>query len=317
MKKKIWFALMALALLFLVVAIAFVRPDLDRDALITKYADVHSRFLHLSDGTIAHVRIVGAADAPSVVLLHGSMSSLQTWNEWESALVDEYQVISLDLPGHGLTGPTIAGDYSRDGMAAFVHEVLRELNIGRAAFIGHSMGGGVALAYAEQHRSEICALVLIDANGLPRTSTQGSGLTQVARNPMLRPLLRWMTPRWLIARRLRNTLADSTKLSDRLLDRIYDLVRFPGNRAAFIEHYRANDNDATVKGRLGEISIPTLVLWGAADPLLPLSLGEDLHRGIRDSQLIVYPGVGHMVTEEAAEQSQRDVVLFLRTKGRR
>jgi pimeloyl-ACP methyl ester carboxylesterase len=132
---------------------------------------------------------------------------------------------------------------------------------------------------------------------------------------MLPPLLRWTTPRWLIARRLRNTFADPTKLSVRLLDRISDLARFPGNRAAFIEHYRANDNDAMVQARLAEISIPTLVVWGAADPILPLSLGEDLHRGIRDSLLIVYPGVGHVVIEEAAEQSQRDVTRFLRTKG--
>jgi pimeloyl-ACP methyl ester carboxylesterase len=312
MKKKAWIAVFALLLFLMMMASVFVRLDLDRNSLITKYADVHSRFLHLPGGTIAHVRIAGAAEGPAVVLLHGSMSSLQSWTEWESVLLSDYRVISLDLPGHGLTGPTVERDYTRDGMVAFVHEVLGQLDISQAAFIGHSMGGGVALAYAEQHHGEVSALVLIDANGLPRTAAQGSGLARLARQPILRPVLRWATPRWLIARGLRNSFADPAKLSERLLDQTYDLVRFPGNRAAFIGHYRANDNDALVKTRLGEISTPTLVLWGSADPILPLSLGEDLHRGIRDSKLIVYPGVGHVATEEAAQQSQRDVARFLR-----
>jgi pimeloyl-ACP methyl ester carboxylesterase len=299
------------AVLLCAAVAAFIRPDLSRASLIAKYADPKSQFVTLPDGTIAHVRIEGTAGMPVIVLLHGAASSLQTWDKWTPELAKHYEVVSLDLPGHGLTGPTVAADYSRDGMVSFVHAALAKLGVRREAIIGHSMGGGVAVAFAEQHPEEVWALVLMDASGIPRTKGQGSGLDRIAHNPFLRPLLRWATPRWVIARGIRKTFADPSKASDRLLDRIYDLLRFPGNRAALIGHYLANDNDVQIQDQLRSLMVPTLILWGEADRLLPPSHAGEFQRRISGAQLIVYAGIGHTPQEEAPEQSLRDVANFL------
>jgi pimeloyl-ACP methyl ester carboxylesterase len=290
---------------------ALVRFDLSRAALKAKYADATSRFVTLPDGAVAHVRVDGPSGAPTVVLLHGAMVSLQSWDAWSQRLSENYRVVRIDAPGHGLTGPTNAGDYSRTGMVSFVHAVLENLGVKREAMIGHSMGGGVAAEYAERYPDELWGLVLVDASGIPRMPGEGSGLGVVAHNALLRPVLRWSMPRWLIARGVRKAFADPSKATDAMIDRIYDLVHYPGNRAGLIGHYLAPSDDVAVEAGLPRLRVPTLIEWGAADGVLPLSSAREFQRRIPNATLIIYRGVGHVVPEELPEQSEHDAAAFL------
>jgi pimeloyl-ACP methyl ester carboxylesterase len=292
-------------------AAALIRLDLPRASLVARYADSRSQFAALADGSVAHVRLQGPPGAPVVVLLHGAMNSLQSWDYWGPRLAERFRVISIDAPGHGLTGPTVSGDYRRAGMVSFVHAVLNCLGIKREAIVGHSMGGGVAAEYAEQYPDEPWALVLIDAAGIPRTAGEGSGLDAVARNALLRPLLRWSLPRWLIARGLRKIVADPSVVTDGMIDRIFDLEHYPGNRAGLIGHYLAATDDAALEAGLSSIRVPTLIEWGASDHVLPVSSAREFQRRVRNSRLIVYPGIGHLVPEELPQQSARDALTFL------
>jgi pimeloyl-ACP methyl ester carboxylesterase len=294
-----------------IVAGALVRPDLSRATLRAKYADARSRFVTLPDGSVAHVRVDGPSGAPTIVLLHGAMISLQSWDTWSERLSEKYRVVRIDAPGHGLTGPTTAGDYSRAGMVAFVHAVLKNLGVGREAMVGHSMGGGVAAEYAERYPDEVWGLVLVDASGIPRSPSQGSGLGVVAHNPLLRPILRWSMPRWLIARGVRKAFADPTKATDAMIDRVYDLVHYPGNRAGLIGHYLAPSDDVAVEAGLPGLKVPTLIEWGAADGVLPVSSAREFQRRIPNATLVIYEGVGHVVPEELPEQSAHDAADFL------
>jgi pimeloyl-ACP methyl ester carboxylesterase len=226
-------------------------------------------------------------------------------------LAEKYRVVRIDAPGHGLTGPTLAGDYSRAGMVAFVHAVLGNLGVEREAMVGHSMGGGVAAEYAQRYPDEVWALILVDASGIPRAPGQGSGLDAMAHNAWLRPILRWSMPRWLIARGVRRAFGDRSKATDSMLDRIYDLVHFPGNRAGLIGHYLAANDDMTVEAGLSGLKVPTLIEWGEADRVLPLSSAQEFQRRIPHATLVVYPGVGHVAPEELPEQSVHNAAIFL------
>jgi pimeloyl-ACP methyl ester carboxylesterase len=291
--------------------VGVLRPDLRRTELIHKYADINSHFIRFPDGSVAHVELVGAAGKPTVVLLHGAMSSVQSWAAWLPALASSFRVIAVDLPGHGLTGETGAQDYSRSGMVDFVRLVLRSLGEKHVALIGHSMGGGVAAEYAEQFPDEVWALVLIDSAGVHIANRPETEAARLARNPVTRAVLPWIMPKWEVARALRRMYGDPAKVTNVLVDRIAELERFPGNRAGLIRHYLAPNDDALVEAGLPVLKIPVLIEWGALDTVQPRAAAETFHRLIPGAHLVIYPGVGHNLIEEAPLISERDAAAFL------
>jgi pimeloyl-ACP methyl ester carboxylesterase len=295
--------------------VGFLRPDLPRVELIRKYTDVNSRFIPLPDGSEAHLEILGAPGKPTVVLLHGAMSSVQSWSGWIPSLSTSYRVIAIDLPGHGLTGKTGAGDYSRTGMVTFVHSILGALGEKHVALVGHSMGGGVAAEYAERYPEEVSALVLVDSAGIHIAGRIDTEAARLARNPVSRVVLPWIMPRWELARVLRKMFGDPTKVTDAFVDRMCELERFPGNRAGLIGHYLAPSDDALVEAGLPALNMPVLIEWGGLDTVQPRAAAEVFRRQIPDARLVVYPGVGHDVIEEAAAVSERDAAAFLSGAG--
>ena len=167
-----WLTIIALSLaglLVLVVAVGatvVLRPDLSREQL-GEYVSTDSRFLELPGGAVAHYRDQGPPDSQPLVLIHGGLGSLHNWEPWMPKLVENWRVIRVDLPAHGLTG-RIPGDlYTRESMVEFLREVLAELGVDRFALAGHSMGGGVALLYALEHPDQVGSLILIGPEGVP------------------------------------------------------------------------------------------------------------------------------------------------------
>ena len=107
------------------------QPDIPRAILDAKYAGPPSQFLTLREGTRAHVRDRGPRDALTLVLIHGSNASLYTWEPWAKRLSERFRVITLDLPGHGLTGAVPNRDYTQEGMVKFIDEVAGILGLHR------------------------------------------------------------------------------------------------------------------------------------------------------------------------------------------
>ena len=158
--------LQALGLLVVVVVgagLAFVEFDLSFDELKDTYVSPSSQFIDLPDGSRAHVRDEGNRNGYPLILVHGSTASLHTWEPWVKELGNTYRIVSMDLPGHGLTGATPSGDYSRDAMVEFVRDVMDALGIDRAALAGNSMGGGVVAAFAEDYPTRVSHLILISS----------------------------------------------------------------------------------------------------------------------------------------------------------
>ncbi|RTL40290.1 MAG: alpha/beta fold hydrolase [Burkholderiales bacterium] len=271
-------------------------PDRSLDSLVPRWAPPPSDFLDL-DGQLVHYRDQGPSSDPlPIVLIHGTSASLHTWEGWVAGLSATRRVISFDLPGFGLTGPNAENDYSDARYVAFVRQLLSRLGVGRVVLGGNSLGGEVAWQVALADPSRVAGLVLVDAAGfnfVPESLPLGF---RIARIPVLREPMRWVLPRRAIEDSVLNVYGDPSRVTAALVDRYYELTLREGNRVALMR--RMDQLAPGPTERLGEIRVPTLILWGERDRLIPVRWGHEFHKGIPGSQLVVFPKLGHVPQEE-------------------
>lgn len=124
-----------------------------------------SRYVEL-DGFAVHYRDEGHPDKPAVVMMHGVVASLHTWDGWVKAFSPHYRVIRFDLPCFGLTGPA-PGAYSEERMRKVLGLLLDHLRVERAILVGNSLGGYLAWSYALEQPERVERLVLLDPVGYP------------------------------------------------------------------------------------------------------------------------------------------------------
>lgn len=297
-----------------VIAVSVVRFDKSKEELVPKYALAPSEFIDLPNGATAHVRDQGNPQGPVLVLIHGSNASLHTWEPWVALLGAKYRIVTMDMPGHGLTGAVPGDDYSRAGMVAFTHEVLQKLEITHYAIGGNSMGGGVAAQYAEDHPDEVTAVILVDAAGLPRKKQPGEKIPlgfRLARMPVLNKIMLYVSPRSIFEEGVRKVSVDQSKITEEMIDRYYELNLYDGNRRATGIRFRLPSSDEAVSEKLGQIRVPTLILWGDKDSLIPVENAAEFQKRISGAKAVIYPNVGHIPMEEVPEKSAADVDRFL------
>lgn len=315
MLKRIFQCVGVIILLTLVfIIVSAVRFDKSKGDLPLIYTNTASQFIALPDGAIAHVRDQGNKTGPVLVLVHGSNSSLHTWEPWVAILGAKYRIVTMDMPGHGLTGAVPSDDYSRTGMVAFVHEVTQKLGLTHYAIGGNSMGGGVAAQYTETYPGEVSALILVDASGIPRKHKPGEKIPlgfRLARMPVLNKILLYVTPRSIIDEGLHKVFVDQSKVTEEMVTRYYDLTLYDGNRRATGIRFRLPPNDEDVARKLWTIKAPTLILWGDKDGLIPVEYAGEFAKRIPGSKVVIYPNVGHIPMEEIAGTSAADVQGFL------
>jgi pimeloyl-ACP methyl ester carboxylesterase len=286
-------------------------PDIPRAALEAKYGVPPSQYLRLSDGARAHVRDEGPRTAAVLVLIHGSNASLFTWRPWVTQLDSTFRVVTMDMPGHGLTGAVPSGDYTGRAMVEFVHAVADKLGISKFAIGGNSMGGAIAARFAETYPARVTQLILVDAGGMP--SKEGDRIPLVfklARTPILNQALLYITPRSLVVEGLNDAIVRKAIISTAMIDQYWDFARMAGTRAATAARFQELE-DSYILDHIGAIKMPTLILWGEEDHLIPVAAGHEFAKEIPGSKLIVYPATGHIPQEEVADQSAADVKAFL------
>lgn len=288
-------------------------PDTDPVAMRKKYASSASRFIDV-DGMKMHVRDQGPRDAPVIVLVHGSGASLQTWIPWTARFSKTYRVISLDLPGHGLTGPHPKRDYSAASFVSSVDGVAQKLGVKKFVLGGQSLGGGVVLAYALAHPEKLNGLILVSAAGAPESTAAFARKppldVRIARTPVLRNIGLFFTPRSFIEGGVNAGLSVKRVITPEMIDWYWELIRYPGNRQAAID--RANTSYSAFDPKnIQAMKVPTLILWGEQDAFVNISNGKWFEKNIRGSKFISYKGVGHAPMEEVADQSVDDVLEWI------
>jgi pimeloyl-ACP methyl ester carboxylesterase len=314
--RLVGFLLMASAL-----ALALARaPDRSVQSLVARWAPPPSQFIDLH-GQLVHLRDEGPRSDPlPLVLLHGTSASLHTWEGWSAALRKQRRVITFDMPGFGLTGPFsgkyATWGYSGDELARFVIELLDALQVQRFALGGNSLGGEVSWRVASLAPERVRALVLVDAAGYELRSESVPVGFRLANVPGINRTFEWLLPRGLVEASVREVYGDPAKVTPALVDRYFETTLREGNRRALVQRFQAQALDLQSVpdniARLRALKVPTLLIWGARDRLIPPSLGERFNGDIAGSRLVVLQSLGHVPQEEDPAASLAPVERFLR-----
>ena len=292
------------------VVVASWAPDVSVDSLKPRWAPPPSQFVAM-DGMQVHLRDEGPRDdSVPVVLLHGTSSSLHTWDGWADSLKATHRVIRFDLPSFGLTGPSPAGDYRIEAYVAFVEHMLDSLHVPRIVLGGNSLGGWIAWRVAAMHPERVQRLVLVDAAGYAFKAVSEPIGFQLARMPVVKHLVGQILPRSVVASSVRNVFGDPAKVAPALVDRYFDLTRREGNRAALVARFAQLRFDADT-GLVRSIVQPTLIIWGGKDRLIPPDNARRFARDIAGSRLVMFDGLGHVPHEEDPAATFVAVRVFL------
>ncbi len=235
---------------------------------------------------------------PTLLLLHGIAGSSRTWIPAMRLLCHDYTVLAPDFLGHGESAKP-PGDYSLGNLAASMRDLLRLLEIERATVVGQSYGGGVALQFGYQF-PELCErLVLVDAGGLGREVSWILRLATLPAAEYVMPVLfpsfarDWGDSLARFSRRLgiRNPRAEEVWSAYRSLTN-------PENRKAFVTTMRGvidpGGQTVSAMDRLYLAAhMPTLIVWGDRDRIIPVAHGHAVHEAIPNSRLTIMEGVGH------------------------
>ena len=307
--------LLGVLLMLSAVALALSRaPDRAPETLVARWAMPPSDFIDVK-GQLVHLRDEGPRDdAAPLLLLHGTGASLHTWDGWAAALAPRKRVIRVDLPGFGLTGPFSGAyapdDYRGDTYARFVLDLLDALRVPRASIGGNSLGGEVAWRAVSLAPQRFDRLILVDATGYAFTPDEVPLGLRVARIPLLNRLGEHLLPRAVVAASLRSVYGDPSRINETLAERYFELALREGNRRALrlrLQQLEMGEHAERIKA----LALPTLVLWGGRDRLVPPANAQRFVSDIRGARLVVFDSLGHVPQEEDPVRTVAAVAEFL------
>lgn len=310
--KIILYSLAGMAVVLLFSWLYFYVPDIPVEVLNEKYDVKPSHYLKM-DGMNVHYRIDGyEKDTIPLVLIHGTGSSLFTWNPWTELLKEKHKIVRFDLPGFGLTGPHPEDDYSLETYLQFLQTFLSRLGIRQCVIAGNSIGGEIAWRYALNHPEQVKSLILIAAAGYPTEVDYVPMSYVILRIPVIRELGVKVTPPEVIKGSLEYLYGKPERVSSDLVELYFDMTCREGNREALAKRMESISDPAPYE-QLSLIKTPTLILWGEKDELIPVEYAHRFHNDLPNSNLAVFPGAGHMPMEEIPEKTAPAVEQFLKS----
>jgi pimeloyl-ACP methyl ester carboxylesterase len=304
--KKTKYVFYAIGVVLILLIKGAVYSDIPVEELKLKYANEFSKFIEI-DGMQVHYRDEGKGTP--IVLIHGTASSLHTWNDWTKELTKNYRVIRMDLPAFGLTGANANGDYSIQNYIRFLDMFLSKINIDKFYLAGNSLGGNIAWNYTAEYPEKVKKLVLVNASGLP-TNKPPPAIFKMAKMPVISSLFLYVTPRFFIKKNIKEVYEDDSKITDELITRYHEMALRVGNRQAFIDRAKADFKweEKEILEKLKSVKTETLLLWGENDNWIPLDNGQRMHNALINSKLVVIENSGHVPMEENPKES---LALFL------
>lgn len=310
--RRLLIGVMVLIALLGALLLVFRVDDVPVATLRAKYGSPASQFVELAPGTVIHLRDEGPRDGFPIVLLHGSNASLHTWEPWVKRLQPRFRVITFDFPAHGLSGPVPSRDYSADSYVAITEKVVAHLGLEHFALGGNSMGGGVAWRFAKAHPDQVAALILIDAAGRPPTGPNRSTPLgfRIANTPIIRDIAATVTPRALMESSFKQSVSVQAIATPAMIDRYWELLRYPGNRQATLDRFGGYKPAASGTSLAG-ITMPTLILWGRDDKVIPVASAAWFSAQLPKARVTILDDVGHIPMEEAPDRSLAPVLALL------
>ena len=266
-------------------------------------------------GVRTRVVEAGEGRGPPLLLVHGFLVSHREFDDVLEPLAERFHVIAPDLPGFGESekpNPT-RYPYGIETFAEAIADLIAAFGVGRAALLGHSMGGAVALTVAARHPELVQRLVVVDPLSYPYP------LTFRARLPLI-PVIGGIIFKQLYGRGMfrayfrEDVFSAGFELPLDRIDEHYALFNTPAARESAYAVMRAALDTRPVVARLGRISAPTLVMWGRGDRIFPSNFSQRLAREIQNASLEIMD-TGHSPHEERPREFVALVTEFL--EGRR
>jgi pimeloyl-ACP methyl ester carboxylesterase len=257
-----------------------------------------------------------AGSGPLLVLIHGIAGTSATWDGVIPWLAERYTIIAPDLLGHGESSKP-EGDYSLGAYANGIRDLLEALGHERGTLVGHSLGGGVAMQYAYQFLERCERLVLVSSGGLGR---ELHPLLRAAALPGAEVVLPWLSVAGerSVGKLVRLLGGMGVRASADLEEtwRSFVSLADPGARRAFVHTVRGiidlhgqrvSANDLLYLAA----DLPTLIVWGAKDPLIPVLHAREAHERIAGSRLEIFPEAGHFPHRDDARRFVATLFEFL------
>jgi abhydrolase domain-containing protein 6 len=240
-----------------------------------------------------------------VVLLHGFGASADSWNRFAKPLTKRYRVIAPDQPGWGASTRIESASYDYPAQVERLHQFLSAVGLNRVHLVGHSMGGFIASAYAARYPAEVITLGLIAPHGM--TEPEPSELFRdVAKGD-----------NWLVAttrpefdRLLNKVFAKRPYAPKAVLNYLADhAIRNSAKSAKIFAEMQTNS--PPLADRLANVTAPTWIVWGDQDRVLHVSSADLFRQGIKNSEVIIIPGSGHMPLVENAGACSKAWLAFV------
>jgi pimeloyl-ACP methyl ester carboxylesterase len=241
-----------------------------------------------------------AGSGPALLLLHGIANSSETWEAVAPLLSERFTLIAPDLMGHGASA-TPRGDYSLGAHASGARDIVTALGHDRVTVLGHSLGGGIAMQFAYQFPERVERLVLVSSGGLGR---EVHLLLRAASLPGADYVLPALTSQRMLrlGREVGGLLARVGLRPGgdlEVLGRGFEALDNTGSRQAFLHTVRAviepGGQRVSANSRLSLAAVlPTLIVWGRRDSIIPVSHGAAAHEAMPRSRLEVFERSGHM-----------------------
>jgi pimeloyl-ACP methyl ester carboxylesterase len=258
-----------------------------------------------------------AGSGPLLVLLHGITSTSEAWREVMPRLAERYTVVAPDMIGHGRSAKP-RGDYSLGAYAAGVRDLLAVLGFERGTVVGHSLGGGIAMQFAYLFPEYVERMALIASGGLGREV-----------HPLLRaatlPGSEWVLP--LLAREWSVNAGEAVRSVARRLGLEVgpDLAEFARGYASLVEDGARDAFLQTMRSVIGpdgqRVSaldrlyladqLPSLIVWGSDDPVIPVEHGRNAHRIVAHSRYVEIEGSGHWPMLDSPDRIVRELTRFI------
>jgi pimeloyl-ACP methyl ester carboxylesterase len=256
----------------------------------------------------------GTSEA-TFLLVHGYAGSSYTWHHWSPRLTEHGRVVQVDLKGFGEAPKPDDGRYTPADLADLLVELVRELELADLTLVGHSLGGGLCLLAAlrllDQRESPLERMVLVAA---PAYEQRLPPFVPLSKLPTISTLTaRAIGARTIVRSVLRSIVFDRNGVTDEQVEAYSAALDSPEGLRAAMDVGRSivpDDLGAHVQ-RYHEIDVPTLLLWGREDPVVPLWVGERLSQDLPRARLVVMPQRGHIPPEEYPEVSLAHVTTFL------
>jgi len=253
-----------------------------------------------------------------ILLLHGYGAGMWVWEKQIDPLSQFYKVYALDLIGHGFSDrPKIS--YTPETYIHFLRDFMDGLGIERAVIIGNSMGGGLGWAMAGLFPDRVEKLILINAvppDVLEQVKNESfKALVAIKDLPLLPYLVIASRNRDSIRWILLDCVSNIRLITPEVLERQYQLSKIKGSTWVLYSTFKNAQEGIRLKDCLTRISQPTLLIWGDRDPVLPLSVGKQLHRIIPHSRLLIIEKGAHIPMWENSEEVNQAILDFLKNSS--